>query len=385
MAPLHVDVEVVPVLNDRGLLCGGAIILEDISETADLEQKIVYLRERASQDQLTKVANRGELIRQLPEFVAYHQVKDRSGSVIICDIDFFKRINDNFSHQAGDQALITFANILKDSCRETDFVTRYGGEEFVILCGQCDFAEAKELAENIRKRVQRTPIPALRNACMTASFGVSSVLPGDTDESVLGRADKGLLIAKETGRDRVVGLGIDAPKQSEKNTNPANTAGSRNAGWFSWLIPVNQTPHCFELVTNVPRGVALQKLKGFVNEFRATVSDVEVDRVNLEIDCKNGPFPKIQNERLGKFKLTITLSEVEMEAGIKKDNFKVCTIVNVQIAPLRTRDRRTEALLSQIIRLKASLQGFLVACEMNDEIRAKVIRTIKVEKASRYG
>ena len=178
---LHVQVEVVPVRNERGQICGGAMILEDISETAVLEQKIVHLRERASQDQLTKVANRGELNRQLPDFVNYHQRHNRAGSVIICDIDFFKRINDNFSHQAGDEALIVFASILRDSCRDTDFVARYGGEEFVLLCGQCDFKEAKQLAESIRIRLQRTPIPALRNACMTASFGVCTVLPGDTE------------------------------------------------------------------------------------------------------------------------------------------------------------------------------------------------------------
>jgi diguanylate cyclase (GGDEF)-like protein/PAS domain S-box-containing protein len=380
--PVYVDVEVVPVLNDRGHLCGGAMILEDISETAILEQKIVHLRERACQDQLTKVANRGELNRQLPEFVAYHQRTNRPGSVIICDIDYFKRINDNFSHQAGDEALIVFAGILKDSCRETDFVARYGGEEFVLLCGQCDFSEAKELAENIRKRVQRTPISALRNACMTASFGVSTVLPEDNDETILGRADKGLLIAKETGRDRVVGLGIEVGKKTDKSEESSTTGNA--SGWRRWLRSYKEQTNRFELVTNVPRNVTLEKLKGFVREFHATVQHVEMDKAVLEVDCRISPIPQIKNERLGKFRLEIAVAELEMKAGGKKENVKICTLLEVEIFPVRSRDRRSDALVSQVARLKTSLQGYLVACEMDDELRETVIRRIKKQTDSRY-
>jgi diguanylate cyclase (GGDEF)-like protein/PAS domain S-box-containing protein len=378
--PIHVDIEVVPVLNDRGQLCGGAMILEDISETAVLEQRIVHLRERACQDQLTNVANRGELNRQLPEFVAYHQKAKRPGSVIICDIDFFKRINDNYSHQAGDEALKVFASILKDSCRETDFVARYGGEEFVLLCGECDFKEAKELAETIRKRLHRTPIAALRNQCMTASFGVSSVLPEDTDETVLGRADKGLLIAKDSGRDRVIGLGLDV------DTKGAGTSETPTAprGWISWLASHKAKAHKFELVTNVPRNVTLEKLKGFVNEFHATVIRVELDQAVLEVDCRVSPIPQIKNERLGRFRLEISVSELEMKAGGKQENVKVCTLLEVNILPLRQRDRRSDGLQSQVSRLKSALQGYLVACEMDDDLRASVLRRLKRQDDTRY-
>jgi diguanylate cyclase (GGDEF)-like protein/PAS domain S-box-containing protein len=379
---LHVNVEVVPVHNEAGQICGGAIILEDISETAVLEQKIVHLRERASQDQLTKVANRGELNRQLPEFVAYHQRKNRVGSVIICDIDFFKRINDNFSHQAGDEALIIFANILKDSCRDSDFVARYGGEEFVILCGQCDFSEAKELAESIRKKLHRTPIPALRNACMTASFGVSTVLPGDTDESVLGRADQGLLIAKESGRDRVVGLGAEANSLSE--SGDGKEADRATTSWFRWLIPSQSAAKKFELVTNVPRNVTLEKLKGFVQEYHATVVHVENDSAVLEVDCRNTPIPQSQNERLGKFRVTINISEIEMQSTGRSKEVKICTLLELEIRPVRSRDRRSEAVLSQIARLKASIQGILLANELDQSMRENILRKIKPEKDSRY-
>lgn len=375
--PIHVQVEVVPVLSERGSLCGGAIILEDISETSDLEQKIVHLRERASQDPLTKIANRGELNRQLPDFVAYHQRTGRPGSAIICDIDFFKSINDNFTHQAGDEALVVFAGILRDSCRDTDFVARYGGEEFVMLCSQCDYPEAKELAESIRKRLHRTPIAALRHACMTASFGVSTIRPEDTDESLIGRADRGLLIAKETGRDRVVGLGMDSKERIDNSSDSWKL--SSGLSWRSWLTSAKEPVQQFELMTNVPRSVTLEKLKGFVQEFHATVLQVERNKAVLEVDCRNAPFPQIKNERLGKFRLKITIDEVEMLAGGKKGSIKVCTLLDIQVVCVRNRDRRTDALLSQVLRLKGSLKVYMVACEMDDDLRSTIIRHIKLD------
>jgi diguanylate cyclase (GGDEF)-like protein/PAS domain S-box-containing protein len=374
---LHVDVEVVPVLNDRGHLCGGAIILEDISETADLEQRIVHLRERACQDQLTKVANRGELNRQLTEFVTYHQRNGHSGSVIICDIDFFKRINDNFSHQAGDEALIAFAQILKDCCRETDFVARYGGEEFVMLCGECDLTEAKEVAETIRKKVSRTPIAAIRNATMTASFGVSTILPGDTDETVLGRADQGLMIAKESGRDRVVGLGLDDKPKDDAETQATS-------GWIGWLNPVKKTSRSFELLTNVPRAVTLEKLKGFVKEYKAHVVSVDNDSVVMDIDCRVAPIPQTVQERMGTFQLKVTLSELELESNSRNKDLKTGTHLAIELIFVRGRDRRIETIQSQLLRLKTSFQGWIVGIDMDDSIRAKIVRKIKPETDSRY-
>ena len=379
---LHVNLEVFPVFNDQGHFCGGAMIIEDISETAKLEEKIVSLRERASIDQLTKVANRGELNRQLPEFVDYHQRNNRAGSVIICDIDFFKRVNDNFSHQAGDEALILFAKVLKDSCRETDFVARFGGEEFVLLCSECDFTEAKEWAESIRKRLQRTPIPAIRNACVTASFGVSTVQPGDTGESVLGRADQALLIAKESGRDRVIGLGLDSKNPNAIDATKKSDPHPRS--WLRWFTPTVVFKQEYELLTNVPLDVTLQKLKGFVSGFQAAVIEVESDRIILEVDCRKAPIPQTKNERLCKFHLEIGITEVEMNAGGKKGNVKTCTLLNLRIGPVRSRDRRTDALVSQATRLKTAFQGVMVAHDMDEELEGDVLRRIKPEKESRY-
>lgn len=379
---LHVQVEVVPVLSDAGHQCGAAMILEDTSETAVLEEKIVHLRERATQDQLTKVPNRGELNRQLPDFVAYHQRTNRPGSVIICDIDFFKRINDTFSHQVGDEALIVFAQVLKDSCRETDFVARFGGEEFVLLCSECDFSAAKAWAEAIRKRLQRTPIPAIRNACITASFGVSTVLPGDTSESVLERADQGLLIAKQSGRDRVVGLGLDLMASKLESKHPADQP--RNSSWWSWRRPTQELVEKFELGINAPRSVVLEKLKGLVNELHATIQNVDSSKISLEVDCKKAPIPASQNERLGKFLVSIEFVEVEMTIGRNENHVNVCTLLNLEIQPMRSRDRRLDAALSQTLRLKTFIQGCMIAYEMDEKAKATIVRRINRETESRY-
>ncbi|MCU0707518.1 MAG: diguanylate cyclase [Pirellula sp.] len=375
---LDVQIEVVPVTNERGKMTGGAIILNDVSEQQALEQTIIHLNERATQDQLTKVANRGELIRQLPAFIKNHVSGDPPGAIIICDIDFFKRVNDHFSHQAGDEALKLFATLLRDSCRSTDLVARYGGEEFVILCSQCDLAEAKGLAESIRNKLQRTPIPALRGACITASFGVTEVLPGDDEEIALGRADRGLLMAKENGRDQVICIVGD---QDGLN----NQGSSKPSTWMEWVeLASNKTKLDAELVTNVPKTLAYDKLRGFANEFLAVITSVQNDFAIFEIDCKNTPMPRQPNERLGKHRIHVGLREIEMRAGAEKNIVRQATLIRVIITPLHTRDRREDANLTQCARLMQALQCYLLAEPFDASMKADLIRVIKPENDSRY-
>jgi hypothetical protein len=111
---------------------------------------------------------------------------------------------------------------------------------------------------------------------------------------------------------------------------------------------------------------------------------VESGKAVLEVDCRKSPIPQIKNERLGKFRLEITIAEVEMPSGGKKHDVKICTLLDVQIVPVRKRDRRSEALLSQVLRLKTSLQEFMIASEMDDDLRASIIRHINLEQDSRY-
>ncbi|HRX83284.1 MAG TPA: diguanylate cyclase, partial [Pirellulaceae bacterium] len=134
------DVHVAPVLGSDGVAKGATVILHDASSTITLEERVESLNEKATQDPLTKLANRAEFDRGIAAFVKNHLEQGDSCSMIICDIDHFKKINDVHGHQAGDEALILFAGILQSHARSGDLVARYGGEEFVVLCADCDNA-----------------------------------------------------------------------------------------------------------------------------------------------------------------------------------------------------------------------------------------------------
>ena len=202
--PLAVDVQSVPVMSDDGVLQGATMVLHDASSETTLEEQCNSLHERATKDPLTQVANRAEFDRMHQMFVSVHLERQLPCSLIICDIDHFKSINDTFGHQAGDDVLRSFGSVLKSVCRNGDVVARYGGEEFVLLCVDCTNAAATRRAEELRQRIAALPQPVMEGNVVTASFGVTEIQPGDTPESMLRRADRALLEAKSLGRNLVV-------------------------------------------------------------------------------------------------------------------------------------------------------------------------------------
>ena len=101
----------------------------------------------------SKVANRAEFDRMHALFIEAHEQAKQPCSLIMVDIDHFKRINDTFGHQAGDEAIISMANLLSSECRAGDLVARYGGEEFVVLMPDTNQAQAQEVAERVRQAV----------------------------------------------------------------------------------------------------------------------------------------------------------------------------------------------------------------------------------------
>jgi hypothetical protein len=136
-------------------------------------------------------------------------------------------------------------------------------------------------------------------------------------------------------------------------------------------------------MTNVPRNVTLEKLKGFVSEFKANIVQVTCDSVVLDVDCRIAPVPKKPNERLGKFRVSIKLIDVEVEANSRSNELKVCTVLETEIVPTRSRDRRLETTRNQILRLKTAFQGWMVAIEMDDSVKATIVRRAIAEKYSR--
>ncbi|WP_333870923.1 GGDEF domain-containing protein [Desulforamulus putei] len=152
-------------------------------------------------DGLTGVANRKHLDSRLAEMIKSNSVF----SVIMLDIDHFKKVNDTYGHQAGDEVLKHFAKTIAKTVRPGDLVARYGGEEFSVVCPS-DARNAVKIAERIREAVEATPVQTCAGTIkITASLGVAQRKPDDTADSVIKRADGFLYQAKQEGRNRVIG------------------------------------------------------------------------------------------------------------------------------------------------------------------------------------
>jgi two-component system cell cycle response regulator len=165
--------------------------------------------ELAILDQLTGLYNRRFLMTQLAPLVQRAQCGGEAVSVMTLDIDHFKRCNDTYGHDAGDQVLQEFSARLATNVRPSDFACRLGGEEFVVIMPRTPGDIACLAAERLRRHISATPfiIRGLDHPLeITASIGVAcSERPDDTAESVLKRADEGLYEAKRAGRNRVIG------------------------------------------------------------------------------------------------------------------------------------------------------------------------------------
>lgn len=151
-------------------------------------------------DPLTGVPNRREIDRHLDKVTA----KMKPLSVIMVDIDHFKKVNDTYGHDAGDLVLQQFAAIVRASIRPADCLGRYGGEEFLVICN-ADLEETAEIAERVRSTVYQTPVKLSNEmvTSITASFGIAQQMTGEDPYSMVKRADKGLYAAKQNGRNRV--------------------------------------------------------------------------------------------------------------------------------------------------------------------------------------
>ncbi len=189
------------------------------------------LESRAHLDGLTELGNRFALQDTLPLEHAACQAKNQPLSLLICDIDHFKKVNDHYGHAAGDEVLRRMAMTLRTSVRPTDFVARYGGEEFVILCPNCELSTALETAERIRAKVADQRVH-FRNSMiqMTTSLGVNCAQApyAETPQEALERADQSLYRAKANGRNGVWYWDHErqAPAASDLAQPPSSSSGS---------------------------------------------------------------------------------------------------------------------------------------------------------------
>jgi diguanylate cyclase (GGDEF)-like protein/PAS domain S-box-containing protein len=161
-------------------------------------------------DGLTGIANRRYFNEQLAQFLSVAKRYHLPLSVIMLDVDHFKKFNDEFGHKAGDIVLQHVAVVLREICRESDIPARYGGEEFVILCPETNSKGAMELAQRVRQKIHEIELPYRK---ITASLGVASI--GISPETIVERADAALYVSKEAGRNCVT---IDESKDFDRRS-----------------------------------------------------------------------------------------------------------------------------------------------------------------------
>jgi len=169
-----------------------------------LQSSLTVIREMAIHDDLTGFYNRSHLM-DLIESENNRSVRTGSiFSLVMMDIDKFKKINDTHGHQTGDQVLRTFAAVIRSILRKTDFCGRYGGEEFLIVLTQTDLQAAKLFAERIRDCVENSFFPDLGpDSRVTVSIGLAEHRTQEDIEKTISRADEFLYKAKKGGRNRV--------------------------------------------------------------------------------------------------------------------------------------------------------------------------------------
>lgn len=171
----------------------------------ELEQSRRYLKEQADTDPLTKLANRRSFFSASSSSLAQMKRQNEHFSIIIMDIDHFKRINDTYGHQAGDVVLQQLAMVLSTALREGDILARIGGEEFVVASPYTNRLAAIVLSERLRKAIESSEFMHGDNRIpVTISLGIASMTKSDDDiDKLLAVADSRLYLAKQKGRNRI--------------------------------------------------------------------------------------------------------------------------------------------------------------------------------------
>ena len=166
-----------------------------------LQELAQNLRSQATTDTLTGLYNRLKFDQALVAEIGRAARYKTPLSLVLYDIDAFKKVNDTHGHQTGDRVLIQLSNLVAGKCRSTDMLSRWGGEEFAIMLAGADGPTAEQAAEKIRVAIAGTTFGVAGK--VTCSFGVAQFVDGDTAETLLSRADDALYRAKMKGRNRV--------------------------------------------------------------------------------------------------------------------------------------------------------------------------------------
>ena len=194
----YIVFDAVPIYNRAKELVAVIETLQDISERKVLEEELARL---ATTDALTGLYNRHRFNELLQQEVARARRYHTPLSLIMFDLDYFKNINDTYGHAVGDQVLQTVADVIRKNVRTTDWVGRWGGEEFMVLCPEATENEAVSTAEKLRALVESHTFETVK--MITISCGVTRFKAPDSVDAFVSRADDGLYRAKGKGRNIV--------------------------------------------------------------------------------------------------------------------------------------------------------------------------------------
>ncbi len=169
-----------------------------------MEHRVKKEKRLANKDRLTGIFNRGYFDVELPRLWHEAQARKEPLSLIFIDLDHFKKVNDQYGHEKGDQTLIRITELISKACRRDDVVARYGGEEFVVIFPRMKQDQAAVIAESLRAVIEKKS-PGLLGFLQTVSIGVASYPScGPGWEELLKAADRAVYQAKASGRNRVV-------------------------------------------------------------------------------------------------------------------------------------------------------------------------------------
>lgn len=186
--------------------------LQELNERmSSMRQDLVAAREEMKRDSLTDAYNRGAFDSAIVQSLNVHFILQQPVTLLMIDIDHFKRINDTYGHPAGDAVLKAAGECLARSfIRKNDIIARFGGDEFAVILTDTSAAQAGSLIDRFLQRARSIEVPNSAGAAqITCSIGCTEVVTDDTVETVVSRADRALYRAKEDGRDRSVYLSAD--------------------------------------------------------------------------------------------------------------------------------------------------------------------------------
>ena len=190
--------------NNQAVLAAGIVFditQKKLNEMRLIEEKKKLITESLT-DPLTGILNRRAILEELSQRMNHHLYDFEHLSILMLDIDFFKKINDNYGHIVGDKVLIKVSEIISQLIRGFDTVGRYGGEEFLVILPNTNSENAYKAAERIRKKIEETEFDDIEH--LTVSIGFTSYAD-ESIESLINKTDQNLYEAKRTGRNKVVG------------------------------------------------------------------------------------------------------------------------------------------------------------------------------------